>query len=40
MVKLGVDGYTKTPNEQKILWKTQKDETVLKTYWKDTKTEI
>jgi len=27
----GVDGYTKIPNERKILRKTQKDDTVLKT---------
>jgi len=29
----GADGYAKTPNERKILRKTRKDNTVLKTYW-------
>jgi len=31
MVSLGVDGYTKTPNQQKILQKTPKGNTPLKT---------
>jgi len=34
MVNPGVDGYTKTPTQRKILRKTQKDYTVLKTYKK------
>jgi len=32
MVNLGVNGCTKTPNQQKIFQKTQKDDTVLKPY--------
>ena len=32
MVIPGMDGYTKTPKQRKTLWKTQKDNTVLKTY--------
>jgi len=37
MVNPSVDGYIKTPNQQKIVGKMQKDDTVLKTCWKDTK---
>jgi len=32
MVNLSVDGYTKTQNNEKILPKTQKDDTALKSY--------
>jgi len=32
MVYPGMDGYTKNPKQRKILWKTQTDDTVLKTY--------
>jgi len=32
MVNPGVDGYTKTPNQRKILRKTHKEGTILKTY--------
>jgi len=40
MVNLDVDGYTKTPNQRKILRKSQKGDNLLKTNWKNTKTEI
>jgi len=29
MVNPGVDGYTRTPNQRKILWKTQNDDNLL-----------
>jgi len=32
MVNPGVYGYTKTPNQWKILRKMQQDDTILKTY--------
>jgi len=40
MVNPGVDGYTKAPNQRKVLQKTQKDNNLLKTSQKYTKTEI
>jgi len=40
MVNPGVDRYTKTTNQRKTFQKTRKDDTLLKTYWKDTKTKI
>jgi len=35
MVNPHVDGYTKIPNQQKILQKTQKDNNLLKTKLKE-----
>jgi len=32
MANFGVDGYTKAPNQRKLLGKTQKDYTIQKNY--------
>jgi len=40
MVNPDVDGYTKAPNQGKILRKTQKDDNLLKPNKKNTETEM
>jgi len=40
MVNPVVDGYARAPNQRKVLQKTQKDNNLLETNQKNTKTEI